>query len=563
MGSFFQSAHICTSDETAAGQALATACQGHALRAWVSPLIGRWLSFFPRPAGSAGPVCREVSDRLKTAILLTTLHDDEVFTYMLFRNGEPVDEFVSDPERFGAVSTREQASLAGDPMKLDGLLDWPEAMFKLVQLLQAGRQREAPVLMRNFFQIVGVVNGLSSYAYLEAGQHQTVALWSRFTHLPDRAAERRAQLAARRRMRSELQGLRADGRLLFDSDHARATAAFRWFSVHCVDPATNGFICSGYNGSRLLQVWQPPAPPRELPGPAGAFVRYGQWCALEEGNALVTHIVGGTVIVDRKTGTARPEFPVADVHLVAADEASRCGYFLKRNGLEARPLHGGNAFFSVPIRPGARRFLVHPHEPHLVWFNQRALGILHRITGRPVVEVEMFNPLIEPKKAAQWRERDIDPTAIPDISREDLLAVELSADGEWLFAGTSEGLRIYRYADIVRARIRMPSPVAGVETSTRLQDHQWVHALAADDASNTIVFSTGGDTLHCFDRITGSVRCLTPSFARKTITQLWLSPQARTVVCWLRGPLDVPKRRDTFSFATWDYDALLAQPREA
>jgi hypothetical protein len=414
-------------------------------------------------------------------------------------------------------------------------------------------------MMRSFLQIVGIVNGLSSYEYLAGDQHHTVALWPRFTHLPDFAAERRERFASRRRMRADKQDLRDRGLLLFDSDHARAAAAFRWFSVHCVDTLTGGFICSGYHGSRQLQLWQPPDLPQDLPGPSGAFVRFGEWRGLDDGRALVTHVVGGTAIVDRATGGDRADFPPVDAHLAAVDEAARCGYFLRRHGLEARPLSGGEPFFTVKTRPGVRRFLVHPREPHLVWFSQRALGILHRSTGRQVTELEMFNPLIEPKKAAQWRERDVEPAAISEITREDLMTVELSTDGEWLFAGTSEGLRLYRYADLVAARIKMPSPVAAVETSTQLQDHQWVHALAADDATNSIIFSSGDDTLHAYDRQSGLARRLTPNFENKCITQLWFSPRSRTVVCWLRGPLDVPKRRDRFSFTTWNYDALLAE----
>lgn len=557
MGSTFLSAHICTSDEAAAHEALAVACHSHHLRAWVSPLIGRWLSFFPQDAAVA--VCREVSDRLRTAVLVTTLRDDVLFMYSLYRDGKEVDEFASHPERLGPPNARERQRLAGNPMELDGLLDWPEAMFKLVRLLRQPDRVEPPVLMRSFLQAAGIVNGLSSYAYLAAGQHHTVALWPKFRHVPDLAAERRAYWARRRRLRADKQQLHRRGLLLFDSDHARSNNAFRWFSVHCVDAVSDGFICSGFNGSRQLQLWQPPELPRDLPGPAGTFVRYGTWCPLDEGRALATHVVGGTVIVDRDRGTNRPEFPPVDMHLVAADEAAGRGYYLKRQTLEARPLHGGDPSFEVPGRPGLRRFLVHPHEPHLVWFSQRALGILDRATGRQLNELAMFNPLILPKKWAQWRERAVDPEGIPEITREDLLAVELSADGEWLFAGTSEGLRVYRYADLLQARIQMPPPVAAVETSLELQDHRWVHALAWDETTGTVVFSTGGDTLHSFDRRTGVVHCLTPGFENKSICQIWFSPRARTVICWLRGPLDVPKRRDTFSFTSWNYDALLAE----
>ena len=53
--------------------------------------------------------------------------------------------------------------------------------------------------------------------------------------------------------------------------------------MHCSDPATGGFICSGFSGSRVLQVWSPPDLPRDLPGPTGAFVRYGEWRTLAGG----------------------------------------------------------------------------------------------------------------------------------------------------------------------------------------------------------------------------------------------------------------------------------------
>lgn len=562
MGSFFQSAHIFTTNEASARNALTLACRGQNLRAWVSPLLGRWLTFFPKDLGAAVATCKDVSDRLQAPVLLTTLHDDAVFSYTLFRQGAEADEFISHPEYFGTIPETERRRVAGDPVQLDGLLDWPEGMFKLVQLLQRGRTLEAPVMMRSFFQLVGVVNGLSSYEYLDGGGHHTVALWPKFEHLPDRAAERRAHFVQRRQMRDDKNKLLARGMLLFDSDLARTTAAFRWFSVHCVDAASGGFICSGFNGSRALQLWCPPKLPRDLPGPSGPFVRYGEWRPLAAGAALATHIVGGTVIVDRASGEALPHYPVADVHLVAADESTACGYFLKRNALEARPLHGGKMIFAVPTKPGARRFLVHPREPHLIWYTQRSLGILDKTNGRQLTELELFNPLILPKKAAQWRERGVDPTAIPEISREDFLAIELSSDGEWLFAGTSEGLRVYRYSDLVAARIQTPSPVSSVETSTQLQDHRWVHALAVDSARHTVIFSRGDDTLHSFDWLTGAVQHLTPEFEKKMICQMWLSPRTHTLVCWARGPMDNPKRRDAFSFSTWDYAALLDQPVE-
>ena len=78
------------------------------LKAFVSPAEGKYTVIYPELMQFASPSLQDiwarVSKKLKVAIIVTSVYDDDTLQYELWKNGELVDHYESDPSAMGDES---------------------------------------------------------------------------------------------------------------------------------------------------------------------------------------------------------------------------------------------------------------------------------------------------------------------------------------------------------------------------------------------------------------------------------------------------------------------------
>src|SRR5207249_11448422 len=103
MGSFYTNYQVRSDSMPAVVKALGPLVQA---RAYISPPSGGWVTVYDEASDDQDDTIIQelgaaLSGALKTSVLAFLVHDSDVFRYWLFRKGELIDEFDSDPEYFG------------------------------------------------------------------------------------------------------------------------------------------------------------------------------------------------------------------------------------------------------------------------------------------------------------------------------------------------------------------------------------------------------------------------------------------------------------------------------
>ena len=496
MGSFYHSIQIYQADEASVRAAIAEACRGTELKLWVSPARAGWVCAFPSDLGLATAFATELSRRLSCPVLNVILHDSDVFAFELSHHGQLIDEYNSAPAYFGKVSDAEITRTRGHPAKIAAALGNAELEGKLTTLLARPSELEAETQMQLFMDLLGIRDFFCSYEYLEAGERDAVTDWKKYVHLPDRAAEQAARKAEVARQKTAKRQLIERGTLVADTELLRPRAIFRSAMVIGPDPESGGFLLTNLF-RRNLWRWKPPDTPSEVAG-----------------------------------GGAR------------AAKIDALGYNLVDDSLRHEL--------------GASRIIRHPNQPLLFASKQRALVVLDEKTQRVTHQLEMINPQLVQKKAAQWRAAGLDPSTIPALDREDLLSFIFSPDGATIVAATSEGLRIYRTADILAAKEVMPLPSGGVETSRNLQDYRYAGGMlvipARDDLH--VLYVCRDESVRRFScRQQTDIEVAAP-IGDYAAFSLHRSGDGNLVASTMRGPHRDPRRRDDFIVRVWPWEHL-------
>lgn len=554
MGNFFHAAHLRTTDSIAARAALEAAAQALKFRCWVAPFDGTWLTFFPNSAASVSAIARHIERMLPCDLLVTVVHDSDVFCYTLYRGGEEADEFASDPEYFSDAPEAARLAAQGDPVKVTPLLAPGHTSADLAAWFEQRTALDPETLMGQFMAMLAIRHGLSSYDYLERGEDDGAGRRREFVHVPNLAAEKASAKIASERIRLEKQKLVRDGTLIFDSTLNRGRNA--WANMQILGPhPAGGFLCAWYRDDLRVQHWLPPALP--VPLDCGDIkARWGDRHMPLPGR-LLADTAAGPVLFDLTHGSSTPCPGCVHGALVALDDTSGTAFFMGREDLVATKIHDAEARFRIHIGHSQGKFLRHPRLPHLLWHGPRELGVVDIQSGREINRCELFNRLIVPKKIAQWRAQGIEPEAWFELDREDFRSLAFSPDGKSVLAGTSEGLRIYDYADILNAGPRVPDPEFSFETSIALQDYRSVTAVLIDPHHQVGIFTRGDDSLLAIDLSTRRVTEIQPSLDQAQLCSLVCS---RDHLAGLRcGYMNIPRREDEISHQIWSSTALLAK----
>jgi hypothetical protein len=120
MGAFFTNCNVRTTDTKKCAKALESSS---GLRALMTDSMNGWVTVYDEESESQDieilrRLAKKLSAELKSAAIGVLVHDSDIFQYLIYENGELVDQFDSKPDYFGPVSEAQRKEWRGDFGKL-------------------------------------------------------------------------------------------------------------------------------------------------------------------------------------------------------------------------------------------------------------------------------------------------------------------------------------------------------------------------------------------------------------------------------------------------------------
>lgn len=120
MGVFFTNYHVRKVGTAACAKVLTTLISSRAL---VTNSKNGWTTVYDERSDSQDievlrALAKGLSSKLKTAVIAVMVHDSDIFVYLIYENGELIDQFDSKPDYFGPVSKAQKKEWRGDFAKL-------------------------------------------------------------------------------------------------------------------------------------------------------------------------------------------------------------------------------------------------------------------------------------------------------------------------------------------------------------------------------------------------------------------------------------------------------------
>jgi WD40 repeat protein len=300
MGAFYGSVQVRSDDRDGVRSAVEEV-SGKEQRFLLGPPLNGWVSIYPEGGGQDFGVVGELARRLRGEIVAMLVHDDDIFAYEYYRDGERVDQYNSVPDYFGEVSEEEKHELRGRPETF-GHLATDAAKFRALAERLAGQAEERIVfasgLLEEFAEALGIRNASTSYEYLkEHEETDDIEGWDEFVHVPDLSDERARQRAAEDAIRKEKEDLIREGRLLAERGGIAGWASPSPWS--CPAPDGGGFLVAwsshadSREGSLPIELHGPPwtAGPVATPWSIGPHV-YGLELSPSGRYLAVAHAAG-------------------------------------------------------------------------------------------------------------------------------------------------------------------------------------------------------------------------------------------------------------------------------
>jgi hypothetical protein len=216
MGTFYGSVLVRTEKSDEVQKALDEVAKATDCKFLIGPAVNGWISAFPDNSGQNEKTSVEIAKRLPNDIFHLIVHDDDIFAYFFFRKGQLVDQYDSCPDYFKKVSSEEKQRWQGRPELFQDLLTKSGSLNTLKTLLAANKEKYTfeQERMREFVELLGLPNALSSYEYLDSGERDGIKGWKQFIRIPDLTAEKTAKKAAQNRIKAEKQRLQSEGLFL-------------------------------------------------------------------------------------------------------------------------------------------------------------------------------------------------------------------------------------------------------------------------------------------------------------------------------------------------------------
>jgi predicted transcriptional regulator len=123
MGGFYDSIHVRTDAYESIKDILKDFAKQKGYKFYLSPPINGWISFFPDKYGDE-QLADMLAKHLEFDFFRLLVHDDDVFCYWYYQDGNVMDEYNSCPDYFGEeVTEEERERLKGRPEVFPHLVD--------------------------------------------------------------------------------------------------------------------------------------------------------------------------------------------------------------------------------------------------------------------------------------------------------------------------------------------------------------------------------------------------------------------------------------------------------
>lgn len=598
MGAFFGSVHVRTDDADSIRVELETLAAGGERRFLIAPPIRGWVSVFPSGSGQDWTVSEELSRIVTKPILHCIVHDDDVFTYRLYRSGVMADEYNSAPGYFDPNVSRDQRPAGGRVELLREFLPKPEKLSDLHGVLSEPRASSPfeQFRLERFAKLLALPNACTSYEYLLGGERDGIQQWKRFVHVPDLTSQQAAKHAAASQARAALKRLARQGLLLADLKGARAShRLFCRRPVWCIAPKTNDvFFCWGdvnmvSQGSRTQMLRLNTHNGQQSPlGCEVADTLTALLISPSERWLVVGCAFGNWTVQlwDLSTQQLRKEIPQSrsvDAMCFSADE--QLLFTVSQGKVTVLSLSELRTVGELRLSRAGRVLAPHPSGEILAFADTQGLLLLVDVRRLAVVktawigakatletaQVELAAPEAMERVLKELRihmsadelARYRTEMSAQFLPKESITALQFSPDGRWLACGTNVGVHVFEWGNLLASAgdgpLRIPISVEAESVECDLGDgcsteSRRVYAVAFDSVSRRVLFSGLEGKVRFIELADGRCGDLLVQPQRGPITELGLTPDRSALVCtFQRTEL---RKEGPVRLQVWNYPAL-------
>ncbi len=541
MGNFYGSIHLRTGDASQVKSAAAAVARRRRAKFYLAPPRRGWVTLYPSDGGQDDRVAASVAKAVGGWAVWVSLHDDDVFSYAVWRDGRIVDRFNSCPDYFGAEgSAAARRRVAGEPSTFADLLPPGVGPGEVkAGLSDDGSAFAAASQFAGFARALGLPNAETSYDYLAAGETEGVEGWLEFTHVPDQSREQArrrkgadAALDRRRQWR--------DAGVLLTEASRRSAGRFQPAPITCPDPTGGGFLAAW--SEHGMSAPAATAPERFSPpwsaGPVAAGIEL-----TTQAHALAASPCGRFLAVGYAAGRWGAE-------LWAWPERRRIGGIAVGRAVESMAFSpdGGRLYllsqgevtaadaavrWRTEVGRTVRSMAAHPAEPLLACdLGMGGLTILDAAIGTVVRRLAPGGDAYRRHAESRMRlmlqaggdsdeplpawQAALESTAAVAHQGESTFGLRFTADGRFLLAASAGGMRAFDWPAVRDAAEEIPPPRWSADAlafTATFRGHAMpcigpTYCVAESPADGRILFGEACGALRSLDPRTGEVRTL-------------------------------------------------------
>ena len=579
MGASYGSIHFRTVDRASVRELLSIISRKTKTRFYLAPAINGWTSTYPSDRGQDERIAKRIAKSFDGELLQVIVHDDDIFAYAYFRNGEQLDNYNSQPNYFGNVSARQKEKLRGKPAQLAHLLKSPDELLQLEQVLWGSRPTFASESLLRFADMLVLPNAQVTYESLAEGEVEDIQNLDQWIHIPDLSRERSRQRKWDGALEVEKEALLERGILLLEQKADTKTFSSPiWFP----NPVGRGFfvywsIFNRREPSPLLRYAPPYSASPTMIGlelsevsdtamsPSGRYLAVPS--SVFPASVRVLEMSGLQDLVQMKIQHSRIAIEVAfspDEKLLAT---------LGDELIITRVPSGERIAISEPSFTGAH-LSFHPSNAYLVLGLSDRLTIVNTADGSIVKSIyaggvedfAFLYQLMGRKLQHEMQEADSKKDAITQTDlaqqqihemisalsggripgrqnglqgRHRLASIKFTPDGKRMLCCSDHGLHVYDWNEVLESMQTTPEPVfiADPPQSTRTRPvgtSNYCYDCVVDPTEDCVIFAGLGGIIYSLSLVDGAFRVLLNLPGNPPVIKLDLSRDRSALACTTR-----------------------------
>jgi hypothetical protein len=582
MGAWLFSLHVYSSDRALVRRAAEEVASELGIRFLLSPVKKGWIALLADFSTFSENIGAALALRVGGApVFDCTVADDDDFRYHFYRDGRLVDRYCAAPDTFDGIPKAERPSWRGEPNRFADLFDSPKDVTACAELLRLNHRRFTFESQRleGFARLLGLSHVLDAYEEPDESGAPDFPGAKNFVHVPDDSAAKTAARQRRTNIRGEYQHLKRTGLLRAEikapgSARERERLSCKWF------------FDSG-DGALIVQWtdWMHPSPPAvrllaptyvgpqplEIAGDWGrtsvcSLSRSGRWLALGHAGGDWSATLwewpkaecGARISHERSVSWVG--FDREEQLLLTAGPSDMVVSSVP-DGRELARTHLDHSATAFALHPGGDQIVVGTSGGEIFIRDTRTLVVEKRLTTFRGVLAGGANPLaatgvllqarppeLTGERFKAWMMRQADPEIFARLL--------FSPDGDWLFAGTSLGMRAFAWPELLAAADGpAPAPKFAAEAQPgSLGHHTYCHTLAFDESAQRLLFAGLEGVIEALDIRTGSIATLLRPPELLAIRQLALSPDGQSLA--VQASEATMNSRPRTEYRIWNYPAL-------